>query len=389
MASSLVQSATDLLKQLEPLEKVSVTVTKDAQAQMQKYRSFAMSLADSWSKVPLGYLTELYYGAYEKPPAPDEIDPRFGGSLHLSPKWGSRSPGDIYQEVTRRAGFNIVQAKERLEKLLEKTAVLRTDLLVRMSVVRDLKGLTSEKKLLNDIEQFDFLRNDAYVAFRKNDLPLAIVSLDSKASAQRVKTPPHQDVAAYVYQLENQCKAVREFLEVSGRFLRQIIERGEDSLVESQGGVSGHLALVERICRRLSFAAQPLRKRRANHQPLLISDEYDVQDLLHAILRVHFDDVRPEEYTPSYGSKSTRMDFLLKDEQLAVEAKMTGNSLQEKQVLEQLAIDAAYYKQHPNCKALVCLVYDPERRIGNPKGMEKDIGGLSTPELRVVGIVCS
>jgi DpnII restriction endonuclease len=91
----------------------------------------------------------------------------------------------------------------------------------------------------------------------------------------------------------------------------------------------------------------------------------------------------------SYGSKSTRIDFLLKDEQLAVEAKMTGNSLQEKQVLEQLAIDAAYYKQHPDCRVLVCLVYDPERRIGNPKGMEKDIGGLSTPELKVVGIVCS
>lgn len=282
---SLVQSASDLLKQLEPLEKVSLPVTKDAQTQMEKYRSFAMSLADSWSKVPLGYLTELYYGVYEKPPAPDEIDPRFGGSLHLSHKWKSRSLGDIYQEVTRRAGFNIVQAQERLEKLLEKTATLRTDLLVRMSVVRDLKGLTSEKKLLNDIEQFDFSRNDAFSALRKYGLPQAIISLDSKASAQGVKAPPHQDVAAHVYRLESQCIAVREFLGVSGRFLRQIVERGRDNLVEPQGEKRDHLTLVECICRRLSSAAQPLRSRRADHQPFLINDEYDVQDLLHAILR--------------------------------------------------------------------------------------------------------
>jgi REase_DpnII-MboI len=32
-----------------------------------------------------------------------------------------------------------------------------------------------------------------------------------------------------------------------------------------------------------------------------IKDEYDVQDLLHAILRAFFDDVRPEEFVPSYA----------------------------------------------------------------------------------------
>jgi hypothetical protein len=389
MATNLAQNASDLLIQLEPIEKVSVPVTKEAQAQLGKYRTFAMSLADSWSKVPLGYLSDLYYGAYEKPPAQEEIDPMMGGHIYLAPNWKSRSLEDIYHEVTRRAGFNIVQPKERLEKLIEKAVAMRTDLLVKFSVLRDLEGLTSEKKLLDAIEGFDFCRDAAFDAFLKHDLPLAIVSLDSKASAQRVKAPPHQQVAAHVYNLENRCIAVREFFDVSGRFLRQIVERDRDILINAQGRANEPLVLVERICRRIPSAAQPLRNRRAGHQPFVINDEYDVQDLLHAILRVHFDDVRPEEYTPSYGSKSTRIDFLLKDEQLAVEAKMTSNSLQEKQVLEQLAADAAYYKQHPDCKALVCLVYDSERRIGNPKGMEKDIGGLSTPGLKVVGIVCS
>jgi hypothetical protein len=40
-----------------------------------------------------------------------------------------------------------------------------------------------------------------------------------------------------------------------------------------------------------------------------VGDEYDVQDLLHALLRLFFDDIRPEERTPSYAGESTRMDF--------------------------------------------------------------------------------
>ena len=41
--------------------------------------------------------------------------------------------------------------------------------------------------------------------------------------------------------------------------------------------------------------------------PLSVTDEYDVQDLFHAILLLHFDDVRAEEVTPS-GRVSGRKD---------------------------------------------------------------------------------
>ncbi len=50
-----------------------------------------------------------------------------------------------------------------------------------------------------------------------------------------------------------------------------------------------------------------------------IKNEYDVQDLLYAILKLEFDDVRPEEYTPSYAGSNSRMDFLLKKEQIVIE----------------------------------------------------------------------
>ena len=57
---------------------------------------------------------------------------------------------------------------------------------------------------------------------------------------------------------------------------------------------------------------------------------------------------------------ASRMDFLLKNEKLVVEAKMTRAALTEKQIGEQLIVDAAGYSTHPDCTILVCFIYDPE-----------------------------
>jgi hypothetical protein len=134
---------------------------------------------------------------------------------------------------------------------------------------------------------------------------------------------------------------------------------------------------VERICRRVALVIRQLRERRDDRHTLDVEDEYDVQDLLHALLHLFFDDVRAEEYTPSYAGKSTRMDFLLKNESIVIEAKMTRRGLGAKEIGEQLIVDIAHYKAHPSCKTLFCLVYDPEHRITNPRGLEADLSKQS------------
>lgn len=40
---------------------------------------------------------------------------------------------------------------------------------------------------------------------------------------------------------------------------------------------------------------------------------------------------------------------------------------------DQLIIDVDRYKVHPDCKRLICFVYDVEGRIGNPKGLMADL----------------
>jgi hypothetical protein len=96
----------------------------------------------------------------------------------------------------------------------------------------------------------------------------------------------------------------------------------------------------------------------------------DVRDL---ILRIHFDDVRPEEWVPSYAGSGSRTDFLLPQIDTVVEIKKTRQGLNAKSVGEQLIIDIVKYKNHPKCRRLLCFVYDPQGRIANPIGIENDL----------------
>ncbi|QDA30116.1 hypothetical protein EJ573_04040 [Paenibacillus polymyxa] len=130
---------------------------------------------------------------------------------------------------------------------------------------------------------------------------------------------------------------------------------------------------VRNICVKFHQVSRQLRNRHANRSSLNIEDEYDVQDLFHALLTIYFDDIRAEEWTPSYAGSSSRVDFLLKSEEAVIEIKKTRKGLEAKELGEQLIIDIHKYKTHPNCKHLVCFVYDPEGRISNPRGIEVDL----------------
>jgi hypothetical protein len=59
----------------------------------------------------------------------------------------------------------------------------------------------------------------------------------------------------------------------------------------------------------VEFAIPTLTTRPVCISRRLVQDEYDVQDILKALLRVHFNDVRPEEPNPSIAGQSPRVDF--------------------------------------------------------------------------------
>jgi hypothetical protein len=130
---------------------------------------------------------------------------------------------------------------------------------------------------------------------------------------------------------------------------------------------------VLNIIDKFHSVARQLKHRHADRETLHITDEYDVQDLFHALLKLHFDDIRPEEYVPSYAGADSRVDFLLKNENIIIELKMTRRGLRAKDIGEQLIIDSLRYQLHPNCESLICFVYDPDGFVQNPRGLENDL----------------
>ena len=144
-------------------------------------------------------------------------------------------------------------------------------------------------------------------------------------------------------------------------------------------------SLVVFLCRRFASCVRQLGRRHRGRDALRITDEYDVQDLMRALLALHFDDVRDEEWTPSYAGNSSRIDFLLKPERIVVEAKMTRPGLNQRQVTDELIVDKERYRSHPDCGTLICFVYDPEGRCENPAALESDVGEpRGTPKVTVV-----
>jgi hypothetical protein len=110
-----------------------------------------------------------------------------------------------------------------------------------------------------------------------------------------------------------------------------------------------------------------------------ITNERDLQHLVHALLRMLYDDVRPEDYVPEHAGARSRVDFLLRDVGVLVETKMTREGLEDRRVGEELLIDWGRYQRHPDCRGIFALIYDPDRRIRNVTGLESDLSNESGP----------
>lgn len=142
--------------------------------------------------------------------------------------------------------------------------------------------------------------------------------------------------------------------------------------------------LLEILLKGLRRAMHPLTHRRKGAQALSFSTEYDVQDLLHALLRPWVADIRPEEFTPSYAGSSTRMDFLLPRHRVVLELKSVRDRNHAKKIGDELIVDIDHYQRHPDCDHLWCVVFDQDHLLPNAEGLKTDLEGQrSTKDGRV------
>jgi hypothetical protein len=136
--------------------------------------------------------------------------------------------------------------------------------------------------------------------------------------------------------------------------------------------------LLEFLINGLPRAMFPLKFRREGLPHFTFENEYDVQSLFHALLRPWINDIRSEEYTPSYAGSSTRMDFMLPKYSIVCEIKIVRDKKHGTKIGDELIIDIAHYRVHPNCRQLWAVIYDPQGYIANPSGLIADLEAKSS-----------
>jgi len=177
------------------------------------------------------------------------------------------------------------------------------------------------------------------------------------------------------YQVATYVTYLRDLKEEIEKYPEQVLAQEQSTETPSNNGepAPDALSIVEQILSRFHAAVIQLRHRHADRQTLDVKDEYDVQDLLHVLLRTRFDDIRAEEVSPSYAGGSSRTDFVVKGPRIAIEVKFPNASLRDAKTGEQLLIDIARYQEHPDCRSLVCFIYDPNHCLRNPAGLVADL----------------
>lgn len=128
----------------------------------------------------------------------------------------------------------------------------------------------------------------------------------------------------------------------------------------AQAAPEPDVAMVERLCRRLPQSARILGTRsRKDKRAFEVEDEYDVQDLLHAVLRAYFKYPVQEDPLPKVaGAKSSRADISIQDLGVLIEVKYARGPQDQRRIFEEHSQDLLLYAQWPHLKTLVLLIYN-------------------------------
>lgn len=131
------------------------------------------------------------------------------------------------------------------------------------------------------------------------------------------------------------------------------------------------------ILNNFSNAIKRITNDRYNSRPgLNIDDEYDVQDILFALLKGFFDDLEREDPVTKLAGKSSRIDLNIRSQGIMIEVKMIKDKDKDhKKFVDELKLDIINYSAWEELKDLILFIYDPYNKTTD-KNHFKELEGI-------------
>lgn len=231
--------------------------------------------------------------------------------------------------------------------LLDSCRELKWDIVIKTLTTKSFEIVVS-KTIPNKYEETNYI----FSALLRNDIVLITIEKNS----------------FYSYGILTLCQL---FIDSLDRHIFEFVEENKKNFPPNANIDSDYI--LNKIFEKFPLSAKQLLRRHNKRSTLEINDEYDVQDYLHSILTLFFDDVRDEDTIPKKAGASSRGDFLLAKEGIMIETKVSSSSLKDKELGEQIIIDIKRYTGNPNVKKIYFFVYNPYYDVKNPVGLEKDL----------------
>ncbi len=107
---------------------------------------------------------------------------------------------------------------------------------------------------------------------------------------------------------------------------------------------------------------------------LEVNDEFDLQDLLRAFLRMEFPDLIHEDPLPKVASSSGRIDFAVRGKKIYIELKVfKSESHWNSTMSKDIASKIERYGRSHECDLLIFFIYDPKQAMREAASIEKDL----------------
>jgi hypothetical protein len=363
MTETFKQQLTVVKKAFENTKSSTEQLRKDISEKIETLIKNTPRYADSWVG-DWAENTDRYY---------KDFDTSVGEGMSIDENY-------IKKDLLRITKIDLDKLRKQTPTISKQFFELKDFILSELSFFKDIEVFKNETELLKQIEEFKWgMKPGDYTRSRR---PKFAFVTDPSTMNRGAQTPPHISVGEDLIFTFSLLASYDNFEKLAHRLIRQLEIKSSTSSEAESGAVFQQQAL-QAIIEKFHYVATQLKNRYNGKPTIVIEDEYDVQDLMNALLRINFEDVRKEEYTPSYAGGSTRIDFLLKREKILIEVKKTRPTLKDKDVGNQLIVDIAHYKSHPDCKHLICFVYDPDNLIVNPRGLEDDLNKSTSEEMIV------